>query len=181
MVTKRLLSNRQHLATLWLLANCAVIVLWPASSMYWFPLGCVAMLAWPVVALVLLVATLAWPVVLRRRIVAVATVLAGAAVGWESRHLGPIFHVWWREDFYLEHARSALAHPSPRGDCGPGWVEVDHSDSPPVRAAFFCFAAHGDVDGFVYDPTAQVATGRQEWLYGARARHLFGPWYRFAN
>ena len=181
MATKLPLSNRQHFASLWLLANCAVIVFWPASLMHWFLIVGVAMLAWPVMALILLVASLTWPVVLRRRMIALATVLAGIAVGWQSPHLGATFHVWWRQDFYLEHARSALAHPPPRGDCGPGWFEVDHSDSPPVRAAVFCFAAHGDVDGFVYDPTAKVATGRQGWLYGARAWHLFGPWYRFAN
>jgi hypothetical protein len=52
-----------------------------------------------------------------------------------------------------------------------------------VRVALYRFAAHGDVDGIVYDPTGEVARAEKSrgWLYGARAWHLFGPWYRFAN
>lgn len=181
MATEQLPRKCQHLATLWLVANCAIIAFWPGSPMSWFPLSALAALIWPVAALGFLVASLAWRVPLRRRMVAVATVLAGAAIGWKSQRLGPLFHVWWRQDSYLAQARAALAHPSPPPECGPGWIEVDHSDSPPVRTAFFWFAAHGDVDGIVYDPAGKVATGQQQWLYGARAWHLFGPWYRFAN
>ena len=56
-------------------------------------------------------------------------------------------------------------------------------DDPPLRVAFFLDASHGDVDGFVYEPSGRVTDPAvcEPWLYGAHARPLFGPWYRFAN
>jgi hypothetical protein len=167
------------LAAAWLLANCTVVALWPGSVMDWFPFACLAMLAWPCAALAVLVAPFLWTSQARQRWIAVVLGIIGSVVGWEAPWLGRLFHVWWREDVYMSHVRAALADPPPRGSCGPGWIEVDPSDVPPRRAAIFTFGAHGDVDGFVYDPTGRVAEGRQEWLYGAYARHLYGPWYAF--
>ena len=147
--------------------------------MDWFLCGAIPLLAWPVVALALLLATLTWAAVPRRRMLAFATALAGTVIGWESPRVGPLFHVWWRQAAYLERARAALANPPPPSDCGPGPIQVDPSDTPPARVAFFWYAAHGDVDGIVYDPTGLAEQKPRDWLYGARPRHMFGPWYRF--
>lgn len=172
-------NRRQHFATAWLLANCAVIVLWPGSLMAWYPEIILAVLAWPIVALTVMLATIMWSVPLRRRLIAIATALCGIVLGWESVRLGPMFHVWWRQDAYLEQARAALLKPPPPSDRGLGYIAVDHSDAPPVRVAFFWFAEHGEVDGLLYDPTGLAAGKAQDWLYDARPRHMFGPWYRF--
>ena len=170
---------RQHLATAWLLANCAVVVLWPGSLMNWWPILDLALLAWSIVAIAMLLATALWSVSLRRRAVAIATTLAATVVGWESVLLGPMFHVWWRQDVYMQQARAALANPPPPPQGGPGYIQVDHSDTPPIRVAFFFFAAHGDVAGIVYDPTGLADAKPQDWVYGHRPHHLFGPWYQF--
>ena len=168
----------QHLASGWLLANGALIVFWPASLMDWYP-WTLALVLWPIAAVGMLLGPILWSAPRRRRIVALATVGCGIVVGWEALWLGPMFHVWWRQDGYLAQARAALADPPPPPACGPKYIEVDHSDAPPVRVAFFVFAAHGDVEGIVYDPTGLAAEKPRDWLYGARPCHLFGPWYRF--
>lgn len=149
--------------------------------MDWFPQDVLLVLAWPIVAVALPLAILAWAAPLRRRMLALATALAGAVIGWESWRLGPMFHVWWRQEAYLERALAALANPPPKSDCGPGPIQVDPADTPPVRVAFFWYAAHGDVDGVVYDPTGLAEGKRCDWLYGARPRHMFGPWYQFSR
>lgn len=175
----RPLSNRQHWATLWLLANGALIVLWDP----WIDASplCIFVLLWPLAIITLLLLAASWQASVARRLVAIATVVAGAVVGWQAPRLGTMFHVWWRQDHYLQRARAALAETTEpmQGVLCP--LEVDRSDSPPVRVAFFWFASHGDVAGLVYDPSGRVLDGRQAWLYGARARHMFGPWYRFTN
>jgi hypothetical protein len=172
---------RQHLATAWLLANGALIVLWRPPGLSPFllvgsPIIMLALLAWPIVAIVLVLSAIRWPVPPRRRVLAVATAMCGSVVGWQTMWLGPMFHVWWHQDAYLERARAALADPPPPSGFD---VRVDHSDTPPVRVAFFWFAAHGDVEGIVYDPTGLVESRPRVWIHHAHLRHLFGPWYRF--
>ncbi|MFT4511485.1 MAG: hypothetical protein ACI89X_002032 [Planctomycetota bacterium] len=172
-------SLNRRLPTLWLLANCAIIALWPGSLMSLFPLGCCAMLLWPIAGLTVLTMAASQPCSVRRRLPAITAVLAGGVIGVLSPIIGPAFHVWWRQTEYLEVARAALANPSQPLEFVHAWIEVDEADTPPIRVAFFWFAAHGDVDGLVYDPTGLVTSGPQQWLNGAHAWHMFGPWYRF--
>ena len=77
---KRPWNLRLHLATVWLLANCAVVACCPGSWMEWFPTDVLFVLAWPLVALALPVAILVWKTSPRRRAIALATAIVGNVI-----------------------------------------------------------------------------------------------------
>ena len=181
--TKGLLaSGRLWLPILWLVANCFVVTfsveLMPLLVCVVFP----GMAVWMAAGVLLLWLALShgpgW-----RRPVGTWLVVLGGVVALTVPWSGDCMWVLAQQRFLLNQIHAAFAHPGMAPTCGPGWIEVDRSDDPPVRAAVFRFAAHGDVIGVIYDPTG-VALNREHterWLWGAHARHLFGDWYSFAN
>jgi hypothetical protein len=148
--------------------------------MLWWEPTAIGMLAWPVALAALTLMLVRAKVPWRARGVAAAFLALGVAIGWYSPNLGTLFHVWWRKEYYTDLALQALSSP-PQGQSAYGDIQVGYSGERPVRVAFFWFAAHGDVDGIVYDLSGEVANGPQRWLYESRATHLFGPWFRFNN
>ena len=66
----------------------------------------------------MLLATVLWPVPLRRRAIAIVTALCAIVVGWESVRLGPMFHVWWRQDV-SSHRLSASVFCFAESDLSP--------------------------------------------------------------
>ncbi|HEX6944457.1 MAG TPA: hypothetical protein VF128_16135 [Gemmatimonadaceae bacterium] len=180
-------SRRSALPTLWLLMNCLVAAFYTEiflSSMAFppSPVGILLTLTW----LGLLPVVLVLAVLRGRpayRLASTAIVLVGALLAWNGWHIGHCVRVWRQEGWLLQVLHEAMATQQTEPSCGPRFVEVDRGDNPPVRAAIYWLASHGDVNGVVYDPTREVERKEKAraWLYGARAQHLFGPWYMFGN
>ena len=172
----------------WILWNCLAVVFWMELVWAWCLL-LLGMLLWVVFLPALLWITWVQPASFKVRVGATAVILAGAYLGNQGSRWGPLLRVWWNASRYQQEAETALASQA-SGLATSGLAaafgswHVDLSDEPPVRAASFWFASHGDVDGFVYDPTGQIGQigdSRHPWLYGSRTWHLFGPWYRCRN
>jgi len=175
-----------------------VFTLHALTALFFFELDILDVLSMPLFTLLLMTGAVLWVLILvwavsergKPRWVRAAraiAMIAGAAMSYNAPTIGAYSRVWWLKDTYRREARAALeaAAAGREFTSHVGWTIVDPRDDPPVRVAFTWFAAHGDWDGVIYDPTHRVESDGSSWnvspLWGIHVWHLWGPWYRAFN